>query len=496
MKTIRWIPLEEAFNSFDCVIAEKQNECKAGAVPNCGPVYDSFIRSIRKRALTQLNGVKAWIGVHIRSTIIQQVRTSGFYKLQEIKHEITAVEAERQKAIDERQRITANKTSLSDYEKYSLYGHPEFKPSLRANRGNKHSQTVSSAGKKVSTDVELVYQRYMSKKRQSLISGLMVTAVCIVIDFSMIYALFLSANYSPVIAMTIAVISAAMLDAPPYVLGCLWTKSEDESNLLELQGYFETPEAKRKKRGNKILLFLMLVVIIAAFIAYLVARILSFLGGGDFSLAFHAVIEKNWSAIESAEFSGADFLSTVVPFSTSVVALAVGKMLYPFKTDYIKDSVVVIKNEMNENVKLCKEKIVDCDKQIEDLKDTMVTLKEEIWTFYLGKAPFPKSDKKFKREVSRAFQILNLKLYTDTYSECCLILRNQAIVLLESANDQLAQYSSEPLRVVNMNLSKEEERFLDDFWVIPTSGAAQHPITQSHLASIKSTIKEISDTLS
>lgn len=490
------VKIEEVFKSFDCVIAEKRKECEAGSVPNSGAAYDSFIRNLRKRALTQLNGVKAWIGAHIRSTIIQQVRTSGFYKLQEIKDEITAVEAERKKAADERQRITTNKISLSDYEKYSLYGHPEIKASLR---GNRHSKTVSSEAKKVSPDIELVYQKYMTKRRQSLIIGLIVTAVCIVIDFSMIYALFLSANYSPALAMTVAAISAAMLDAPPYVLGYLWTKSEDDSNLLDLQGYLETPEAKRKRRGNKMLLFLILAVIIVAFTAYLSVRILSFLGGGDFSLAFHAVIEKNWSAIEGVEFSGADFLSTIVPFSTSVVALAVGKMLYPLKSDYIKESVVVIRNELknetNSSTKFWKEKIVDCDGRIANLKDTLSTLKGEIWTFYLGNKPFPKSDKEYKREVSRAFQILNLKLYKQTYSDCCLLLRNQGIVLLESVNDQLAQYSADPLRVVNMGLSKEEERCLDDFWVISTNGATQHPITQSHLASIKKTIDEISNTL-
>ena len=490
------VKIEEALNSFDCVIIEKRKECEAGTVPNSGVAYDSFIRSIRKKALTQLNGVKAWIGAHFRSTIIQQVRTSGFYKLHEISDEITAVEAEKQKATDEKQRIATNRTSLSDYEKYSLYGHPEYKPSLRANWGNKQLKTVSSAAKKISPNVEQVYQKYVSKKRQSLISGLIVTAICIVIDFSMIYALFLSANYSPIAAITVAVISAAMLDAPPYAFGYLWTKSEDDSDLFELQGNTETPEVRRKRRGNKILLFLIFLVIIFAFIAYLAVRVLSFLGGGDFSLAFHAVIEKNWSAIESVEFSGADFLSTIVPFSTSVVALAVGKMLYPFKTDYIKESVVVIKDEMSKNIKLCMEKIVDCDKQIRDLKASLATLKEEIWTFYLGSKPVPNSDKDFKRKVSRAFQKLNLKQYKQTYSDSCLLLRHQATVLLGSVNDQLAQYSSDPLRVVNMNLSKDEKQCLDDFWVITTSGVAQRPITQSHLSSIKNTIDEILDTLS
>lgn len=488
------LKIEEALNSFDRIMAEKQMECAEGRVPNAGAAYDLFIRSVRKKALTQLNGVKAWVGAHIRSVIIQQVRTSGVYKLHEIKDKITAAEAEKQKAVDEEQRIIKNSKNLGDYEKYSLYGHPEFQPSVRANRKNKQLQ-FSSPAKKISPGVEQVYQKYMSKRRKSLIIGLIVTVICIIIDFSMIYALFLSANYPPDIAVTVAVISAAMLDAPPYVLGYIWTKGEDDISLLELQGCAKTSEAERKKKGNRILLFVMLTVIILAFITYLSVRILSFLGGGDFDLAFHAIIEKNWSALKGVEFSGADFLSTIVPFSTSVVALAVGKLLYPLKTDYIKESVVVIKDEINKQIKLNREKIVDCEKQISDLHEDMVTLKQEIWTFYLGRKPFPQSDNVFRIEVSLAFQKLNLPLYEQTYADCCLLLRNQAAVLLGSINDQLAQYASNPSSVIAMTISSEEEQYLDEFWIIPTDGTVQRPITQSHLASIKSTTKEISKAL-
>lgn len=62
--------------------------------------YESFIRNIRKKAIFQFNGVKAWLGTHVLGTIIQQVRTSGIYKLHEAKETITAVEAEKQKALE------------------------------------------------------------------------------------------------------------------------------------------------------------------------------------------------------------------------------------------------------------------------------------------------------------------------------------------------------------------------------------------------------------
>lgn len=483
--------IEEAFNSFDSAIAGNLKNCAEGGVPNSGPAYDAFIRSIRKKALTELNGVKAWIGAHIRSAIIQEVRTSGIYKLHEIKDAITTAEAEKQKAAAEKDRIIKTSGMLSDYEKHSLYGHPEVGPSKRAARASLHVKDNSSTREPISPNIDAVYQKYASKKKKSIIIGLIVTAVCVIIDFSMIYALFLAANYPPVLAITIAVFSAAMLDAPPYVLGYTWTKSEDDSSLLELQSSAESPEADRRSRGNRIILRAMLIVIILAFIAYLAVRVLSFLGGGDFNLALHAIFERDWSQIKNVEFSGADFLSTIVPFSTSVVALAVGKLLYSMKTDYIKESIVVIKDEINARIKACEEKIIDCEKQIKDLKDDMVTLKEEIWTFYLGRKSFPVDDNSFRREISLAFQKLNLPLYEQTYADCCLLLRNQANVLLSSVNDQLAQYAADQSRVIAMGLSEDEEQCLDDFWVIPTDGKSQRPITQSHLESIKNTVNEI-----
>lgn len=487
--------IEEAFNSFDSAIADNLKNCAEGGVPNSGPAYDAFIRSIRKKALTELNGVKAWIGTHIRGAIIQEVRTSGIYKLHEIKEAITTAEAEKQKAAAEKERIIKTSGMLSDYEKHSLYGHPEVRSSKRAARAIPHVKDDSLTREPVSPNIDAVYQKYASKKKKSIIIGLLVTVVCVIIDFSMIYALFLSANYSPVLAITIAVISAAMLDAPPYVLGYTWTKSEDDSSLLELQGSAESPEADRKNKGDMILLRAMLVVIILAFIAYLDVRVLSFLGGGDFNLAFHAIIGGDWSKIRNVEFSGADFLSTVVPFSTSVVALAVGKMLYPMKTDYIKDSIAVIKDEINGKIKACEEKIIDCEKHIKDLKDDMVTLREEIWAFYSGRKPFPVDDSSFRREVSLAFQKLNLPLYEQTYADCCLLLRNQANVLLSTVNAQLAQYAADQPRVIAMGLSRDEEQYLDDFWIIPADGKVQRPITQSHLESIKNTVNEIVNTL-
>lgn len=483
--------IDEAVNSFECVIAEKKKECEDGNVPNVGLAYESFIRNIRKKAIFQFNGVKAWLGTHVLGTIIQQVRTSGIYKLHEAKEAITAVEAEKQKALEERKRIFETDYILPDFELYSLYGHPEFEQFTKRRFWNRRIKDASTPTKEIPPNVELAYQKYKVKKKRSLIIGLIITIICIIIDFSMIFTMFLSANYSTNSAFLIAIIIAAMLDAPPYVFGFIWTKNDDDRSLLELQGDTNTSDAKRKIKGNRMLLFVMLLVIILAFICYLTVRILSFMGGGDFNLAVHAIIEGDWNKVKNVEFSGADFLSIAVPITTSVVALAVGKMLYSLRTDYIKASVTAIKNEINNRIKACDEKIVDCDKQIKDLENHIDTLKGEIWTFYLGRKPVPPDDETFSLEISLAFQKLNLSLYEQTYCDCCLLIRNQALTLLRNVSDQFAQYAANQSSITDMNLSQEEEEHLDDFWVIPSQGIIQHQATQSHLTSIEKTVNEI-----
>lgn len=489
------IKIDEALDSFDGIIAEKRKDCESGNVPNSGFVYESFIRNIREKALSQLNGVKTWLGTHVLSTIIQQVRTSGVYKLHELKEDITAAEAEKQKALEEKQRILENDYALSDFEKYSLFGHPEFEPSRKRNVGKKRTQDTFVPTKAVNPNVELVYRKYIWKRKRGIVIGLIVTAICAAIDYGMIYTLFLSANYTDIMAMMIAIISAAMLDAPPYVFGYIWTKSDDDRSLLELQGNTNTSEGKRKTKGNKILLIIMSVVILIAFLVYLAVRILSFLGGGDFNLAFHAIFEWNWSEVKNVDFSGADFFSTIVPIATSVVALAVGRTLYAMKTDYIKESIIAINNEINDRIRVCEEKIVDCEKQIKDLGDIVITLKKEIWTFYSGRKPFPADDESFRTEVSLVFQKMNLSLYKQTYSDCCLLLRNQALSLLRTVNDQMAQYAADQTKIITMELSENEKECLDDFWVVSTMGTSQHPITQSHLNSIENVVKEILNNL-
>ena len=483
--------INETVSAFNDTMSEKERECETGNVPIGENVFEPFIRALRKQALTQFIVIKAWLGNYVLSTVIQQVRTSGIYKLHETKEAITATKAEQQKALEERKRIFDNEDALSDYELFTLYGHPEFKQSSEKDDVNKTDNNNPSAERKLSPKVDLAYKKYLSKSRRSFIIGLSVTVCCIAIDFSMIYTLFLSANYPTTLAMIIAVISAAMLDGPPYVLGYIWSKNDDGKSLFELQNIAHTSEAKRKNKGNKILLNIMIIVIVLAFLAYLTVRILSFLGGGNFDLAFHAIIQADWSRIDNVEFSGADFLSTIVPFATSVVALAVGKTLYASRTDYIKETVTIIKDEINTKIKMCNESIVDYKKKTKDLEERLTSLKREIWTFYYGKKPFPSSEEVFRQEVSIAFQKLNLMQYKQTYSDCCLLLRNRAIILLGDINSSFAKYAANPSGVIAIDVSDEEKNMLDEFWVVSTNDRAQRPLTISHLTSIDNRVNDL-----
>lgn len=488
------IKIDETINSCNIDITESKKNCEEGIVPVAKEQFESFIRDIRKKVILKFKYVKIWLGTYVRSTITQEIKTSGIYKLHEAKKAITAITAEKQKLLEEQQNIFKNDYPLTDFEKYSLYGHPEFEQSKNLKFRNKETQDNSVPKREISPKIELTYQKYKSNKKRSLIMGLIISAICAAIDFSIIYTLFLSANYSANLALIIAIISAATLDAPPYVLGYIWTKNDDDKSLLELRDIVNTPEAKRKIKGNKILLVTMLVVIIFAFIAYLIVRVLSFLGGGDFNIAFHNILEKDWGNVKNIVFNGADFISTIVPFATSVVALAVGKMLYTFKTDYIKESIIIINKEIDEKIKKCNDKIIDYEKQISDLEDNLASLKIEIWTFYCGKEPFPTDDQTFRMNISIAFQKLNLSLCEQTYSNCCKIIRNQAMTMLKTVNKTLTEYASDQQSIMEMSLSDDEKKYLDEFWVIENN-VPQHNSIPSDLNLIINTVNNLIDNM-
>ena len=479
--------IDEKITEFTESIIDKKRDCEDGMIPNGTAAFESFLRSIRKLALSQFIGTKMWLGTHVLSSIIQQVRTSGIYKLHEEKQALSQVKAEMNIALEERQRIIEEDEDLSNYEKYLIFGNSEY---IDSSLPQETSANDSEIKNEVSHNVEMNHRKYILKTRRSIVLGIIITAICIAIDLSLIYALFVSANYSTGLAMIIAVISAAMLDAPPYVFGYIWTKNDDDKSLMELQGNSNSPEAKRINKGNRVLLIVMLFVIMIAFLAYLSVRILSFMGGGDFDLAFHAILEKDWSIIKKVVFSGADFLSTIVPLATSVVALAVGKVLYASKTDYYKETVAIINKKINDRIKKFTERIIGYNKQINDLNDSIMSLKGEIWTFYYGKKPFVQDENTFSQEVSIAFQKLNLSLYNQTYCDCCLLLRKRAETFLETVNNDFAQYAADQANVITMTLSNNEINILDDFWV-PNKGEPQHKITESHLEAIKEKVEEL-----
>ena len=482
-------------------IGESIAELKNGRIPSAGKAYEDHVRGLRRTALVRFSSIKSWLGPYISSNIIQQIRTSGLYKLHEIIEAVNATEAKRTKVVEERARIFNDDVPLADYEKFVLYGEPEFvkeEKNILARifkRKSKVNNTdnVSPAPTQNTSAIVQTYEKHKRKKTMSSLAGIIVTALCAAADFSIIFAVFQSANLGVALSIATAIISAAVLDAPPYVLGYLWTQRDDSKRFWELRNEPNDPGATNEMKRYNITITVLLIVILLIFISYLMLRIILFFGGGNFDLAFHSILDGNFR-FEGTTFNGADLLSTFVPIGTSVVAFAIGMLLFSSHTDYVKNAITIIKKELNDRIKRCEETIVDCDEKHKNLNAEIPALKREIWTFYMGPTKaFPPDDVTFREQVSVSFQKLNLALYKQTYTACSLLLRDHAVAMLQNINYKLTPYAADQATVVSMLISTEENTFLDDFWVKSSGGATslQHEITANDLQAIEKHVKQL-----
>ncbi|MCL2164889.1 MAG: hypothetical protein FWH55_10985 [Oscillospiraceae bacterium] len=478
-----------------------------GRIPSAGKAYEDHVRNIRRNALVRYSSTKAWLCTHILGTVIQQIRTSGLYRLHETIEAVNATDATRTKAIDERARIYNDEEPLADFEKFVLFGEPEF-DSLKENilvrtlkrlkrKNNEPSNNNAAAtSKQKSSAITQTYEKYSSKKNMSLLAGIIVTFLCAAADFSIIYAVFQSANLGIGLSAVTAIISAAVLDAPLYVLGYLWTKRDDSRRLWKLRNESNDSGAANEMKRYSITIKALFSVILLIFIAYLVLRILLFLGGGNFNLALHTILDGEFK-FTSTDFNAADLLSTFVPLGTSAVAFAVGMLLFSSHTDLVKNTITIIKKELKERIKKCDETIVDCDEKQKNLREEIPALKREIWTFYLGNKSFPLDDVTFREQVSISFQKLNLSLYVQTYTTCSLLLRDKAVAMLQNINSSLAPYAADQAAIASMQISADEESVLDDFWVKSVGGSVkpQHTATINDIKLIEDQVTQLMKTL-
>lgn len=449
-----------------------------------GPLCASFAASVREGVLERYRFIKADIYQIVINTLIQEGQLHSLHSLQELTEKRTNLESEKREADADRMQVEENYKSLHDYEKFMLYGEPNKK---RGNKSSKKNAPVKSGG-----SVRKAQAAYVQKRNLSYILGAAITFFFAMMDFSIIYSVFMDSNMGLDIAFITAFFTSVALDAPPYILGVVWTAKGDQRQILEMRLKLDNKEkiTKNLRRFNVAIVVLCLATVLF-FIAYLLVRIFLFLGGGNFDLALHFFINKEFN-FESIKFNSADLISTFVPFVTSAMAFALGLLTSVSYVEHIKKMVVIINDDLRSQIKQYEQKAAEYDGKIKDMDSEIDTKECEIWTHYFHDRPLPDHKSVFRQEVAIAFQTRNLERYVGTYKTCCRLLRGAAEAALHSVNQGLAPHVAAAMQYVlnTMPVSDREKDILDELWVRDESIPQRHT-TEEQIQEIEAIVQEL-----
>ena len=474
--------LEDVKKELDKTAQNAIDNIKTGKIPSIGPVFENYTKDIRNNALMRHKTLKDWLPGRISRAINESVEVTPILELQKRFEKVQDWEKDK-KSTQEKQKQIATQLFLTDYEKFQLYGEPD------RNKKKEKRTASSNSFSEITAAVTKAYQNYVFQKKISYIIGIIVTLFCTAADFSIIYTFFQASNVTVILSITMSVIFAACLDAPPYILGALWTKRDDIKRLWYLQNDMDpTGHSSEVKRYN-IIMTLAVIIFFVLFALYFAVRLITFFGGGDFNYALHAFLNGNLT-FENSVFTSADLLTILTPLGTSVVAFAVGMMVFSSYTDYVKKAVVLINNGLEAEKEKCQEKIISYDTECKKINNDIDRIKDQIWTYYIGQEPMPESDNEFRQKASAAFQKFNVSLYRQTYETCSSQIRDAAELCVSEISRNFALFTKGPNMVMSMPFSDEEEKILDSIWVTK-DGKEQNTGTANDIAGIERQIRNV-----
>lgn len=463
-------------------IKKATESVKNHEVPVQGPGCTVFIRSLRSRALGYFRPVKEEIYENILSSLTHEGNTHGLSKLQEMDSEIKGQETKKKKAHNDKLRIQKELKELktAPYDKFMLYG------DLNVKRG---AQGDIYRNDPIRSAVLPLQKDYEKRQRVDTFWGILVSLIFAAMDFNIIYNVFLSSNMALRSALISSLLSAVMLDIPPYVLGNLLQRKNDRKRLWVMRGKLVSKAAQVDLKPYTIGIWLLIVAIGLFFVMYLMLRIILFFGGGDFDLALHFLLEWEFD-FSRVEFNSSDFISTLFPIVTSAVAFVFGLTRFTSYVSHIEKTNTVIGDVLKLQVDNCTEIENKCEEEKVNLQRRRNTMKREIWTFYFKQKPVPSKEEEFEQKVSAEFQRINLEMYIEIYRTLCIHLRNRARQALTKINTELAPQVASQTEITTMEFSAEEQAVLDSFWVIGKN-AVQHEDTARHMEKIEEWIQKL-----
>ena len=310
-----------------------------------------------------------------------------------------------------------------------------------------------------------LYQRYIQKKRLFFLLGFLVSLACAIADFSIIQAVLIAANLPRGTAVYSAILSAIVLDVPPYILGYLTMDRQDKRRLeLEVQG---SPQDYAK--SYRLSIWILRVAILLIVLAYVCMRLVMFLGGGDFNLGAHSILEGDFS-FQNSRFNSADVLSIFIPIATSAVAYGVSFLLSVHETDYVRSAIEYIRDGLAVQKLEVERKISASSAAINTLSRSVEEKKEAIEATFLGRVQ--QRDKKSRSDetenfiprIIKAYRRQVIPQYLHEYKICASHLRADAESDLSNINPRLLAFASNAQEIANMEYTENETQLLNEIW--------------------------------
>ena len=479
--------IENVKHEINKDIDEAANKLDHRSVAIGGPLCASFVAGVRENALNRCRFIKSDIYQTIIENLIREEQVHGLHALQELEERLTTLKDEKSKIEADQAQVEHNIKNLHDYDKFLLYGEQDGPQTQKIGR---KKEPAASSGK-----VLEARKGYIRKRNFGYVFGAIMTVIFAAMDFSIIYSVFLASNMGPTSAFITAFFASVALDAPPYILGVVWTAKSDQRQLRELQGD-SAPTKKEEKHESwqfNVVIALLCIVIFLFFMSYLLVRIFLFLGGGDFDVALHFLVNREFN-FDEVSFQSADLISTFVPFVTSAMAFALGLLTSASYVEYVKRMIVIINDDLQSKMKEYQHHATECDGKIQNLNSEIDTKRREIWTLYYRGTPLPEEEPTFRQEVATAFQEWNLKRYIGTYKTCCSLLRNAAESALLGINQGLAPHVTATMQqtVNSMPFSDRENDILSEIWVTE-DGKSQRKTTVEQIQEIETMVQSLSN---
>ena len=461
--------------TIDSITGKVENERLAtGEKP-----FSQMVKDLRRKALNEYKTIKHELNDKIVQEVKEKIVPESVKAFQDKKTEEKNIQIEIKKVENEIEGIEGIRDNTNDFDLFLNFGGDA--PRRRSTNSN-NTETLDS----VYNTVADTYEKYSSMKRRRIIAGVLVTLVFAVVDLYMIYSVFQASNMTIRTSIIAATLSAISLDVPPYLLGLLVFRRIDNRRVWHLRNDSNDPGEIQNDNIMKHAARALLFVIILLFLAYFLLRVLLFFGGGDFNKVMQSLFERKYH-FESTDFNSSDLISTFVPFVTSVGAFVVSILLSFSEADYIQTAVTAIKNEMENCITECKNRITEYAIKQEDINEKIQEEKSALWAIYGKKGPIPDNDDFYAGVVSGGMK-LHLPTYETLYQEQCAWLREQAFKTLGYINERLVPYSMNQSQTRDIQDKPYEDVALDYIWV-NREGIDQYPNTRDTIAAINNQIK-------